>query len=61
MPQNHQKEVLYRVMMPYYVCGFLTIDNKIIECAPIMYWAKDKGVLFFSKWVKSKGGIVEKL
>ena len=61
MPQEPQKTDLYRVVMPYYVCGFLAIGDKIVECAPIMFWAKDKGVLFFSRWIKSKGGRVEKL
>lgn len=47
----------YRVQLPHYVCAFeLDADGKIVECAPIMRWAKGKHISAYAAWARRKGG-----
>lgn len=42
--------------MPHYVCGVLADGGRIVEAAPIVAWAKPKGLSFLQGWVRKKGG-----
>lgn len=51
----------YRAELPHYVCGFWVSDGRIVDAAPIMYWAIGRRLVSFEKWVKSRGGSVANL
>ena len=52
--------VLYRATLPHYCCGFEVNEASgvISDAAPIMRWAVGKTLEEYTKWAKSKRGIV---
>ena len=51
----------YSAKLPYYNCGFwVDDDDRIIDAAPIMYWAIGRKLKTFEIWARSRGGHVEK-
>lgn len=38
-----RKEILVRVLAPHFVAGFVMVDDRCTEAAPILRWAIGKG------------------
>ena len=51
-------EKLYQVNLPYACFGIITVQDIVVEAAPIAKWMQGKTIYFVEQWVKSKGGTI---
>lgn len=61
IPGEPANFMLYRVVVPHFVCGLIVEDGIVRVAAPIMGWAVDKHINYVRHWMKGKQGTVEQI
>lgn len=52
---------LYRAILPYYCCGLIVLDDRVVDAAPIARWSVGKSLDEFKRWAATKRGAVEEV
>ncbi len=50
---------LYCATTSYFCCGLIVHNGYIVDCAPIIRWARGNTLSDFERWLKTKKGTLE--
>ena len=51
----------YRIILDYGCFGIKTIDDKVIQSAPMGRWMIGCDIEYVTRWILRRGGVIEKL